>query len=168
MSEQPSRLINWWIPAAVLVTAIALLVGLRAVMPGDSPLPWGPDAPESAVINAVAETPADPFRYGGRPLGTVLPQFGPGGPDWQDSGWEVAPRTQGGFRVTRRFVAPGGGRAGVPLHRQRRPGRGPAGQWTRPGPHAHPPRRGPRLIPPAFEARAGVGYAARPFTETAP
>ena len=108
MSEQPSRLINWWIPAAVLVAAIALLVGLRAVMPGDSPLPWGPDAPESAVINAVAEAPADPFRYGGRPLGTVLPQFGPGGPDWRDGGWEVAPRTQGGFRVTRRFVAPGG------------------------------------------------------------
>lgn len=108
MSEPSHPLRHWWIPAAVLVVALAALVGLRAVLQAEDPLPWGPDAPESAVTDAVAAAPADPFRYGGRPLGTVLAQFGPGGPDWRDAGWQVKPRSGGGYRVARRFVAPGG------------------------------------------------------------
>jgi hypothetical protein len=101
-------LTNWWIPAAVLAAAVGLLVGLNALVEREAPAPWGPEAPESAVIGAVERAPADPFRYSGRPLGTVLSRFGPARTGWEDAGWAVEPRPGGGFRVSRRFTGPGG------------------------------------------------------------
>lgn len=97
----------WLLPVLLLAAAIALLVALQHLIgPREAP-EVGPGIPRAAVIEAVRTTPADPFRYGGRNLGTVLGQVEPS-PGWTDSGWTVTPDPAGGYRASRRYLSPGG------------------------------------------------------------
>ena len=97
----------WILPVLVLGAAIALLVGLQQLVER-SPTPHeGPGIPREAAIEAVRTAPADPFRYGGRTVGTVLDQVEPQ-PGWTDTGWAVTADPGGGYHTVRRYLAPGG------------------------------------------------------------
>ncbi|MFA9461298.1 hypothetical protein [Thiohalorhabdus methylotrophus] len=98
----PSQRSNWLIPAAVLGAAVLLLVLLHQLVGGPH-LPAPEDStPREAAIRAVRTAPADPFRYGGRTVGSVLGQIEPR-TGWRDAGWSVRPLAEGGFRVVRTY-----------------------------------------------------------------
>ena len=98
---------SWILPVLLLAAAVALLIGLQGLI-GQAPSPdRGAGIPRDAAIDAVRSAAADPFRYGGRTVGTVLAEVEPQ-PGWTDTGWTVTPDAEGGFRTVRRYVGPGG------------------------------------------------------------
>ena len=105
MAKALSR--TWLLPALLLAVAVLLLITLQRVIGPTAPVDHGPGIPREAAIEAVRTAPADPFRYGGRSVGTVLGQVEPQ-PGWTDQGWTVTPDPEGGFRTTRRYVGPSG------------------------------------------------------------
>ncbi|MEF8793319.1 hypothetical protein [Thiohalorhabdus sp.] len=99
---------NWLLPLGLLVVAVILLITLQQFV-GFSPTPQqGPEIPRGAAIEAVQAAPADPFRFGGRNVGTVLDKVEPQ-PGWTDTGWSVDPAPgSSGYRAVRRYVGPTG------------------------------------------------------------
>jgi len=98
---------NWLLPLAILIAAVILLVTLQQFI-GFSEAPHeGAGIPRDGAIEAVRSAPADPFRYGGRNVGTVLDKVEPQ-PGWTDTGWSVDPAPGEGYRTVRRYVGPTG------------------------------------------------------------
>ena len=98
---------SWLLPVLLLAAAIALLIGLQGLI-GQAPPPHqGSGIPRDAAIDAVRSAPADPFRYGGRTVGTVLAEVEPR-PGWTDTGWAVTRDGDDGYRAVRRYTGPGG------------------------------------------------------------
>ncbi|HKJ70446.1 MAG TPA: hypothetical protein VKA55_01660 [Gammaproteobacteria bacterium] len=97
----------WILPVLLLGAAIALLIGLQQLIGGREAPEHGPGIPRDAAVEAVRKAPADPFRYGGRTIGTVLNQLEPP-PGWTDTGWRVTADADGGYRTARRYVSPDG------------------------------------------------------------
>jgi len=98
---------NWLLPVLLLAVAVALLVSLQRVIAPSDTVERGPGIPRDAAIDAVRTAPADPFRFGGRTVGTVLEQVEPR-PGWTDTGWAVSADPAGGYRAVRRYVGPSG------------------------------------------------------------
>ena len=88
----------WLIPAGILAGALLILVALQQLV-GDR-APEDKAVTRDAVVATVRAAPADPFRFGGRNIGTVLEATEPA-PGWQDYGWNVTPMEGGGFRAER-------------------------------------------------------------------
>lgn len=98
---------NWLLPLGLLVVAVILLITLQQLV-GFSQAPYeGGGIPRDAAIEAVQSAPADPFRFGGRNVGTVLDKVEPQ-PGWTDTGWSVSPAPESGYRAVRRYVGPTG------------------------------------------------------------
>jgi hypothetical protein len=104
----PKALTNpWLLPVLLLGVAIVLLIGLQQVVEQPAAPEPGAGIPREAAIAAVRSAPADPFRYGGRNVGTVLDNVEPQ-PGWTDTGWAVTADPAGGYRTARRYRGPGG------------------------------------------------------------
>ena len=104
----PKALTNpWLLPVLLLGVAIVLLIGLQHLVDQPATTEGGAGIPRDAAIDAVRSAPADPFRYGGRNVGTVLDNVEPQ-PGWTDTGWAVTADPAGGYRAARRYRVPGG------------------------------------------------------------